>query len=109
MLPHDIDDLGRHYDELLTGWLRIREADRPDPDNVITQNGLAFGQYVVDQVGPEWVIATSARGPEVALYRAEGHVIVYPTAMVAQRWDAGELAVIPRLARATLETFRLPR
>src|SRR3954463_11862911 len=65
---HDIDDLGRHYDELLGGWLRIRESDRPDPNTVITQIGLAFGQYVVDQVGLEWVVATGARGTEIALH-----------------------------------------
>jgi len=34
VLDHNIDDLGRHYDELLTVWLRLREPDRPDPSTV---------------------------------------------------------------------------
>ncbi len=108
VLDHNIDDLGRHYDELLTVWLRLREADRPDPSTVITQIGLAFGQYVVDQAGLEWVVATGARGPEIALHRAQGDVLVYPTAMVAERWAAEEPGVLPPLARATVEAVRPP-
>src|SRR6476469_8875926 len=44
----DIDDLGRHYDEMLTAWLRLSESQRPDPNEIVTQIGLAFGQYVAD-------------------------------------------------------------
>jgi hypothetical protein len=106
VLDHNIDDLGRHYDELLTVWLRLREEDRPDPGTVITQIGLAFGQYIVDQAGLEWVVATGARGPEIALHRAQGDLFVYPTAMVADRWAAEEQGVLPPLARATVEAVR---
>ncbi len=106
VLDHNIDDLGRHYDELLTVWLRLREADRPDPTTVITQIGLAFGQYVVDQAGLEWVVATGAAGPEIALYRAQGDLLVYPTAMVAERWAAETPGVLPPMARATVEAVR---
>jgi hypothetical protein len=106
VLDHNIDDLGRHYDELLTVWLRLREPDRPDPSTVITQIGLAFGQYVVDQAGLEWVVATGASGPEIALHRAQGDVLVYPTAMVAERWAAEQAGVLPPLARATVEAVR---
>ena len=59
----DIDDLGRHYDELLSAWLRLREADRPDPDRIISQIGIAFGQYVADHAGLSWGVATGQTGP----------------------------------------------
>jgi hypothetical protein len=106
VLDHNIDDLGRHYDELLSVWLRLREADRPDPTNVITQIGLAFGQYVVDQAGLEWVVATGASGPEIALHRPQGDLLVYPTAMIAERWAAEAHGVLPPLARATVAAVR---
>jgi hypothetical protein len=102
----DIDDLGRHYDELLTGWLRLREADRPDPETVITQIGLAFGQYVADRSGLSWGVATDPQGVKIVLHRPEraGQVLLYPTNMVAERWLAHETRILPALARATIDS-----
>lgn len=99
----DIDDLGRHYDELLTAWLRLREADRPDPNAVINQIGLAFGQYVADRAHLEWKVATDSHGTEIALHRTRGDVLVYPTNLVAKRWVAEETRALPALARATID------
>src|SRR3954470_17825776 len=86
----DIDDLGRHYDEMLNAWLRLDELQRPAPDAIINQIGLAFGQYVADRARLEWTVATDARGTEIALRRASGGVLFYPTNLVAQRWAAHE-------------------
>lgn len=101
----DIDDLGRHYDELLLAWLRLREAERPDPDRVISPIGLAFGQYIADQARLEWGVAIGRDGPEIALHRplGAGQVVLYPADMVAQRWRAGETGILPALARATVD------
>jgi hypothetical protein len=101
----DIDDLGRHYDELLAGWLRLREADRPDPDGIISQIGLAFGQYLADHAGLDWGVATSVHGAEIVVHRPGngGQVMLYPADMVAQRWGAGESGILPALARATVD------
>jgi hypothetical protein len=99
----DIEDLGRHYDELLTAWLRLREADRPDPNGIINQIGLAFGQYVADHAHLEWRVATDANGTEIALHRVRGDVLVYPTNLVAKRWVAEETRTLPALARATID------
>src|SRR4051812_7781037 len=79
----DIDDLGRHYDEMLNAWLRLDELQRPEPDAIINQIGLAFGQYVADRARLEWTVATDARGTEIALRRASGGVLFYPTNLVA--------------------------
>jgi hypothetical protein len=102
----DIEDLGRCYDELLTAWLRVRDADRPGPEKVIDQIGLAFGQYLADNAELGWVIAADQKGPLIALHRPEGEVLLYPTSMVAERWDARETGILPALARATLQTVQ---
>ena len=102
---YDIDDLGRHYDELLTGWIRLLDADRPDPDRIITQIGLAFGQLIVNHAGLEWGVATGPRGVEIALHRPAkpGGFVVYPISVVSERWGAGETGHLPALTRATIE------
>jgi hypothetical protein len=102
----DVDDLGRYYDELLTAWLRVRDADRPGPEKVIDQIGLAFGQYLADRADLVWVIAADQKGPIVALYRAHDQVLLYPTTMVAERWDARETGILPGLAHATLRAVQ---
>jgi hypothetical protein len=103
----DIDDLGRHYDELLTVWLRLREADRPDPDTVINQIGLAFGQYVADRTGLAWGVVTDPHGVKIVLHRTggAGHVLLYPTTMVAEHWHEHETRILPALARATIDSL----
>ena len=99
----DIEDLGRHYDELLTAWLRVRATDRPEPDKIVDQIGLAFGQYLADHGHLEWVIAIDQQGPGIALYRAQGPVLLRPTDMVAEAWVARRTGVLAALAQVTLE------
>ena len=105
---YDIDDLGRHYDELLTGWLRLREADRPDPDRIITQIGLAYGQLIVNHAGLEWGVANGPRGVEIALHRpaTPGRVVIYPTSVVSESWAAEQTGMLPALTRATIQAVR---
>lgn len=107
----DIDDLGRHYDELLATWLRLRESDRPDPHGVINQIGLAFGQYVADHTDLAWGVATNQRGVEIALHRerSQAPVLLYPTDMVSQHWEARETGILPALARATVDAIERTR
>lgn len=106
----DIDDLGRHYDEMLSGWLRLSDAQRPDPNGIVTQIGLAFGQYVADHAKLDWTIATDELGAEIGLHRPrEASVLIYPTAMVGKCWAAEELHTLPALARDMIATVeRLP-
>lgn len=105
----DIDDLGRHYDELLDAWMRLDESRRPDPNAVITQIGLGFGQYVADHAKLDWRVATDAQGAEIALHGTRGNVLIYPTDLVAQQWAAQERSTLPALARDMIATVeRIP-
>jgi hypothetical protein len=100
----DIDDLGRHYDEMLNAWLRLDELQRPAPDAIINQIGLAFGQYVADRARLDWTVSTDERGADIALRRPSGKVVFYPTNLVAQRWAAHERSTLPALARDMIAT-----
>jgi hypothetical protein len=100
----DIDDLGRHYDEMLSAWLRLDESQRPDPNGIINQIGLAFGQFVADQAKLDWTVATDAHGTEIALHRARGNVLIYPTDLVAKRWAAHARNTLPAMARDMIAT-----
>lgn len=108
VLRYDIDDLGRHYDELLTGWIHIRAEDRPDPDRIITQIGLAFGQLIVNHTGLEWGVATGAQGIEIALHRpgSSRPLVIYPATIVLERWVGEETGILPALTRATIDAVR---
>jgi hypothetical protein len=101
---NDIEDLGRHYDELLDAWVRLDESRRPDPHEIITQIGLGFGQYVADRAKLDWTVATDEHGPEIALHRVRGNVLIYPTDVVAKRWAAQERQALPGLARQMIAT-----
>jgi hypothetical protein len=105
----DIDDLGRHYDEMLNAWLRLDETHRPDPNAIINQIGLAFGQYVADQAKLDWIVATDQHGTEIALHRERGNVLLYPTTLVAKTWAEHQRNTLPALARDMIATVeRLP-
>jgi hypothetical protein len=107
VLRYDIDDLGRHYDELLTGWLRLRAEARPDPSPIVTQIGLAFGQLIVNHTGLEWGVATGRQGAEIALHRTTpGPLVIYPAAVVSERWVAEQTGMLPALTRATIQAVR---
>jgi hypothetical protein len=100
----DIDDLGRHYDEMLNAWLRLNESQRPDPDRIINEIGLAFGQYVADRAKLDWTIATDENGAEIALNRTHGNVLIYPTILIAKHWAAHQRDVLPALASDMIAT-----
>jgi Domain of unknown function (DUF3806) len=100
----DIEDLGRHYDEMLNAWLRLDEPQRPAPDAIINQIGLALGQYVADRARLDWTVATDETGTAIALRRPSGKVLFYPTNLVAQRWAAHERSTLPALARDMIAT-----
>jgi hypothetical protein len=108
VLRYDIDDLGRHYDELLTGWLRLRAGDRPDPDRILTQIGLAFGQLIVNHTGLEWGVATGRESVEIVLHRpgTSRRLVIYPASIVSERWAAEEIGMLPALTRATIQAVR---
>jgi hypothetical protein len=86
--PLDAGALDRAY----AAWLAAGETETDRINQVINSVGFAFGQLQVEAAGFRWVVATDQYGCEMALLAlpGRGDVLVYPSNMVARRWQSRE-------------------
>jgi hypothetical protein len=58
---------------------------------IINAIGMAFGQYLVDQLGFSWVAVFDKDGSEIAVVALPGQadMLVFPPNLVAKRWASG--------------------
>jgi hypothetical protein len=79
-------------DRTWAAWLATGDTDTDRINGVINAVGFAFGQLLVDAAGFAWVVATDQYGTEMALLAlpGKGDVLVYPTNLVAKRWESRE-------------------
>ncbi|MGL6075331.1 MAG: DUF3806 domain-containing protein [Fimbriiglobus sp.] len=84
--PVTLDALDRAW----AAWLP--QADDEQANAAINAVGTQFGQFLVDQAGFEWTIATDAHGTDLAILAlpGRGNVLVYPANFVAKRWERRE-------------------
>ena len=72
-------------DQIYSAWLA-----NPLPDfevvGVFNAIGVAFGQYLVDHAGMRWVVYSKDGESDIAVYRAQGKVVVFPTRLVRKRY-----------------------
>jgi hypothetical protein len=71
---------------------RASAGENTDAANaVINAVGMAFGQYLVDQLGFKWVAVFDKDGSEIAVVALPGRadVLVFPPNLVAKRWATG--------------------
>ena len=84
----------RRLDEVFGAWLREWNAtpgeERDDPNAYINAVGLAFGQSLVDTLGLEWAVVTDEYGTEIAVRGQPGDLLVFPTNLVAKRFETDE-------------------
>jgi Domain of unknown function (DUF3806) len=86
--PVTLDVLDRAFDS----WLSQRVKDEMQINGAINIVGIRFGQFLVDEAGFRWVIATDKRSSELAILAlpGRGEVLAYPANFVAKRWERGE-------------------
>ena len=86
--PLDAEVLDRTF----AAWLAAGEKDATRINHVLNSIGCAFGQLLVEAAGFEWVIASDEYGTDLALLAlpGRGDVLVYPTNMIAKRWESKE-------------------
>lgn len=79
-------------DRAFAAWLGTHETDNKLVNGTINCVGIAFGQFLVDGAGLNWVIATDPNGSDLAVHGLPGNgdVLVYPANFVAKRWERGE-------------------
>ena len=85
------DDSGgpRHR---VCGFVAGNGDDIDAVNGVINAVGITFGQFLVDNLGLKWVIATDDEGSDLAVYGlpGKGDLLVYPANFVAKRWERRE-------------------
>jgi hypothetical protein len=74
-------------------WARLRADEELDPNDSVNLVGLALGQLLVDRSAVEWVVLTDAHGTEIAV-RGPSDFTVFPTNVVAKRYETGETGFI---------------
>jgi hypothetical protein len=80
-----------------TVWSVGNEKDNKIINAVINRVGVAFGQFLVDGLGLNWVIATDERGSDLAVHGPPGKdVLIYPANFVAKRWERQEMQFLEK-------------
>ena len=79
-------------DRAFAAWIASNPADNKLINGIINCVGVAFGRFLVEGLGFQWVIATDKRGSDLAVYTrpGTGDVLVYPANFVAKRWERRE-------------------
>ena len=76
----------KELDDAFAKWLDTNDPENEDPNPFINVFGIAFGQYLVDQLGLKWMVVTDRDGTEMAVYGQPGDILVFPTNFVAKRY-----------------------
>lgn len=84
-------------DRVLVRWVDDRSPQREAPNDVCNAIGLAFGQWLVAQLGMEWAVVTDEHGTDIAVHSEPGGILVFPTSAVAKRLSGKEVPFLEDL------------
>jgi hypothetical protein len=76
-------------DQTYAAWLANPRQDL-EATGVFNAIGVAFGQYLVDHAGMRWVVYSKDGETNIAAYRAQGKVVVFPTHLIRKRYFSRE-------------------
>lgn len=99
-------------DAAFADWMSRHDFDSEDPNPVINAFGIAFGQYLADQLALEWTVATDEHGTELAVHGQPGDILIYPGNLVAKRYmdrTTGFFVSLYEQFREQIERLRTPR
>lgn len=85
-------------DTLWAGWLADHARRLDDPNRMVNALGLAFGQYLVDEHGLEWIAVKDKHSTEIAVLDPDFDLLTFPTNVVAKRYQARELGFFATFA-----------
>lgn len=97
-------------DRALVAWSSQSEAERIEPNDLVNILGIAFGQYLVEDLRLDWAVVTDEHGTELAVHGEPSDILVFPAAVVAKRIDRAEGAFFKDLyQQLSLDIGRLRR
>ena len=70
-------------------WYSNHDRKSEDPNPMINAFGIAFGQYLVEKRDFEWKVITDQHGAELAVRGMPGEIVLFPTNLVAKRYEKG--------------------
>lgn len=75
---------------------------------IINAVGMAFGQYLVEQLGLKWVAVFDDDGSEIAVVGLPGQadMLIFPPNLVAKRWVDGTTDFLGYVYKGIEEDFR---
>ena len=73
-------------DTAFAAWLDSHNPDQQDPNPIINAFGSAFGQYLADTLGLNWVVTSDEHGTEMAVHGQPGDILIFPPNLVAKRY-----------------------
>jgi hypothetical protein len=93
-------------DRLYSYWLVRQSQIELSPNDVINAIGLAFGQYLVDRHGLSWVVVTEHDPPEIAVHGQPGDLLLFPSNLVAKRFERSETYFLVSIANGVEDVVR---
>jgi hypothetical protein len=90
-------------DRLYAYWWSRKSQMEIDPNHVINAVGIAFGQYLVDVCGLQWVAVMKGATGEIAVHGERGDLQLFPPNLVAKRYERGETYVLNEIGRSVAD------
>jgi hypothetical protein len=76
-------------DQAYKAWYSNHKRGSEDPNPLINAFGIAFGEYLIRELGFEWKLVKEKRTTEIAVYGETGNIILFPPNLVAKRYEKG--------------------
>ena len=92
-------------DCLWDAWIATSPTETDEINAVINGVGVQFGQFLVDDAGFEWTIATDEFGTDLGVRALpdRADVLVYPANFVSKRWERRETGFLAAAFDAIVE------
>ncbi len=69
-------------------WMSERSHSDEGFEANLDAFAFAFGQYLVDRLGMQWVVVSDREGAELAVRGQPGAIVIYPWTLVRKRFAA---------------------
>lgn len=97
------------FEEQRTAWYAVAEAERADPNPLISLMGAVIGQILVERCEMKWCVLTDEHGTSLAVASEVGSIAMFPMNAVAKRWTGQNMTTLTeflQLAQAEVRRAR---